>query len=104
MRSVARPRILGPIAVATTLTTVSARTAYVLWRSGRSRAKSRLSDGQNVSAFWPIIPPPIGPRPGPGPAWMRSVSLRVPGLAGALVFGAHEATSSTVSWDWTISW
>ena len=80
IRSVASPRILGPTAVRTTLTTVSARTVYVLARSGRRRASSRLSEGQKVSAFWPIIPPPIGPRPGPGPDWMRSVSLRVPGL------------------------
>ena len=75
IRSVARPRIFGPTAVATTLARVRASTAYALCRSGRSRASSRLSEGQKLSAFWPIMPPPIGPRPPPGPDWTRSVSL-----------------------------
>ena len=54
---------------------MSATTATVLIRYGAMRAISRLIDGQKVLAFPPTMPPPIGPRPGPGPAWMRSVSL-----------------------------
>ena len=45
-------------------------------RSGRIRATRRFADGPKVIAFCPTIPPPIGPRPGPGPAWIRSVALK----------------------------
>ena len=38
-----------------------------LVRSGAIRRTSRLADGPNVLAFWPTMPPPIGPRPGRGP-------------------------------------
>ncbi len=79
MRSVARPSTRGPKAIATTLTTVRPMTASVLVRYGDIRPTSRRADGPKALAFCPTMPPPMGPRPGPGPASMRSVSLRVPG-------------------------
>ena len=35
--------------------------------SGAIRRTSRLADGLKSLAFWPTMPPPNGPRPGPGP-------------------------------------
>ena len=75
-RSVASPSTRGPTDIAATLSTVSSSTAYALTRSGAIRRSSRIADGPKSVAFWPTIPPPIGPRPGPaGPACTRSVSF-----------------------------
>ena len=85
IRSVARPRIRGPIDISATLTTASSRTMTTLTRCGLSCRTSRLADGPNALAFWPTMPPPIGPRPGPAPWVIRSVSLSWPGLSADLV-------------------
>ena len=75
-RSVAWPRIRGPIDISPTLTTPSSTTRIALPRSGRIRATRRLPDGTKSIAFWPTMPPPIGPRPGPPcGASIRSVAL-----------------------------
>ena len=68
-------------------------------RSGASCRTSRFADGPKELAFCPTMPPPIGPRPGPGPWVIRSVSLRVP--AG---FESLMPPPPPMSWDATISW
>ena len=55
MRSVARPRTMGPVAANATLTTAVAITAVTLAVSGRSRLARRRADGPKSSAFCPII-------------------------------------------------
>src|SRR5688572_24643603 len=85
IRSVARPRIRGPIDISATLTTASSRTRTTLNRCGLSWWTSRFAEGPNALAFWPTMPPPIGPRPGPAPWVIRSVSLSWPGLSADLV-------------------
>ena len=105
-RSVAWPRIRGPRTSARRWRRRAAPRAIAVPRSGRSRASSRLADGPKSIAFWPTMPPPIGPRPGPGPwASIRSVALKPACLAGASCgLGAAHAASSAVSWEATISW
>ena len=74
-RSVACPRIRGPIDIRSTDPTVRATTSSAAARSGRIRATIRLADGPKSIAFCPTMPPPIGPRPGPATgASMRSVA------------------------------
>ena len=77
-RSVSRAgRRRAPIDISATLATPSTTTAIALTRSGRIRPISRLADGPKVIAFWPTMPPPIGPRPGPPcGASMRSVAWK----------------------------
>ena len=103
IRSVAWPRILGPTTLSPTLTTASSSTATAWPRSGPIRRASRLADGPKLIDFWPTMPPPNGPRPGPGPATTRSVSFIGPEGSAAGLGGGHAA-SSAVSWDRTISW
>ena len=63
------------------------------------RAASRLADGPNVIDFWPTMPPPNGPRPGPGPG-DDALGLLHPSLTGRLrCVGVAHAASSAVSWD-----
>ena len=65
-----------------TLPIASTTTAAALNRSGAIRRSSRLADGPKSIAFWPTMPPPIGPRPGIGPlATTRSVSFILVGGA-----------------------
>src|SRR3954466_14114461 len=68
----------GPMTANPTLTTASATTPSAFARSGRMRPRSRLADGPKFIDFCPTMPPPKGPRPGPGPAWTRSVSFSCP--------------------------
>ena len=51
MMSVARPKILGPIADKPTLSTAVTSTAMTLGRSGRSRPSSLFADGPNSIDF-----------------------------------------------------
>ena len=103
----------GPIDISATLATPSTTTTIALARSGRIRATSRLADGPKVIAFWPTMPPPIGPRPGPPcGASMRSVALKPACLSltapaagvGDVVGVVAHAASSAVIWEVTISW
>ena len=81
-RSVALPRNRGPTTDSPTLTTASRSTPIALLRSGPKRPTSRFAEGQKSSDFCPTMPPPKGPRPGPGPWTTRSVSfIGPPGLA-----------------------
>ncbi len=88
-----------------TLTTARPITASARLRSGAIRRISRLAEGPKVIAFWPTMPPPIGP-PRPGPpigASIRSVCfMAVPPLGGGC--GRRHAASSAVSCEATISW
>ncbi len=59
MRSVARPRILGPTALRATLVTAKASTAYSEVRSGRIRPIRRLADGPKFCDFSAGMPAPI---------------------------------------------
>ena len=92
IRSVAWPRILGPSTVSATLATREQRRRRSPWPArAPSGASSRLAEGLKSIAFWPTMPPPIGPRPGPPvrPRSARSPSAcparRPAGLAGGLV-------------------
>ena len=75
IRSVAWPRMRGPSAIKVVLQTASSTTPIARTRSGAIRRIIRLAEGPKVIAFCPTWPPPIGPRPGPGPATIRSVSF-----------------------------
>jgi hypothetical protein len=62
IRSVARPRIFGPMTMKATLATPSASTAMSLVRSGLSRPIRRRTEGRKVIGFSAGIPaPPQGP-------------------------------------------
>ena len=101
MRSVARPRILGPIELSATLTTAKTSTTATLTRCGRRRPSRRLADGPKSSDFsagWPIVMcggPPRRAGPRRASAAFSSVGLDSLG---------HQAATSALRWDSTISW
>src|SRR3954469_3614436 len=69
MRSVARPRILGPATDRLTLVIASRTTPAIMPRSGARRPSSRRGEGTEVMAFTARIPiVGDGPRPKPGAA------------------------------------
>ncbi len=100
MRSVARPRIFGPTELNVTLTTASTSTTTTFARCGRSLPSRRLADGPKFERLLPRLAHLHVRRTAPSG---RAAS----GLGGLLLRGldslGHQAASSALRWDSTIS-